>query len=161
MSREKVLECSTYNDKEIKGFFGGYRWLSNYHICPVEFEGDTYPSSENAFQAAKALWADRSLFFKCTPTEAKAYGKNVKIDNIAAWDSRKLDVMRKVLESKFAKNPDLKEKLLETQGKYLEETNWWGDTYWGVSNGRGENQLGKILMEIRDKLLANGRSQTS
>ena len=65
MSREQVLACSTYNDKEIKGFFGGYRWLSNYHICDVQYEGDIFPSSENAFQAAKALWCDRSLFFKC------------------------------------------------------------------------------------------------
>lgn len=158
MSREQVLACSTYNDKEIKGFFGGYRWLSNYHICDVFYEGDTYPSSENAFQAAKALWADRSLFFKCTPSEAKTFGKNVKIDNILAWDSRKVDVMRKILEDKFTRNLDLKEKLLETQGKYLEETNWWGDVFWGVCNSKGQNMLGKLLMEIRDKLLANGRS---
>lgn len=161
MSREQVLDCSTYNDKEIKGFFGGYRWLSNYHICNVMYEGDLYPSSENAFQAAKALWADRSLFFKCTPNQARAYGKSIKIDNIAAWNDRRLDVMKKVLESKFSNNADLKEKLLETQGKYLEETNWWGDIFWGVCHGKGENNLGKLLMEIRETLLGDGRSQIS
>lgn len=31
-------------------------------------------------------------------------------------------------------------------------TRRWIDTYWGICNGRGENKLGKILMEIRDVL---------
>lgn len=30
------------------------------------------------------------------------------------------------------------------------EVNNWGDTYWGVCNGIGDNHLGKILMKIRD-----------
>jgi predicted NAD-dependent protein-ADP-ribosyltransferase YbiA (DUF1768 family) len=34
----------------------------------------------------------------------------------------------------------------------LIEGNWWGDTYWGVCNGVGENHLGKLLMKIRDYL---------
>lgn len=36
----------------------------------------------------------------------------------------------------------------------LIEGNNWGDTFWGVCNGRGENMLGKLLMEIRDYLRA-------
>ena len=154
MSREQVLACSTYNDKEIKGFFGGYRWLSNYHICDVQYEGDIFPSSENAFQAAKALWCDRSLFFKCSPNEAKAFGKQVKIPDIHGWDSRKLSVMKTILLDKFTRNLDLKEMLLETKGKYLEETNWWGDKFWGVCNNTGQNQLGQLLMAIRDEELS-------
>ena len=44
--------------------------------------------------------------------------------------------------------------LLESEEAYLEETNHWGDVYWGVCNGIGENKLGKLLMDIRDDLRA-------
>jgi hypothetical protein len=32
---------------------------------------------------------------------------------------------------------------------YLEETNIWKDTFCGVYNGVGENNLGKIIMKTR------------
>lgn len=42
--------------------------------------------------------------------------------------------------------------LLATGTRYLEETNTWGDTYWGVCEGKGLNMLGKTLMQVRDEL---------
>jgi hypothetical protein len=150
MSKEQVEKCSFYDENNIKGFFGGYRWLSNYHICPVMFEGDLYPSSENAYQAAKSPWCDRSIYWKCTPKEAKNLGGQVKND--AGWFSRNLDIMEQILLDKFTRNADLKQKLLETGSALLEESNWWNDTFWGTCDGKGENTLGKILMKVRDRL---------
>ena len=46
----------------------------------------------------------------------------------------------------------LKEKLLETEDEYLEEGNTWGDKVWGTVNGVGANNLGRILMEVREIL---------
>ena len=37
----------------IKEFQGQYRFLSNFWPAPVTFEGRTYPTVENAYQAAK------------------------------------------------------------------------------------------------------------
>jgi hypothetical protein len=34
----------------------------------------------------------------------------------------------------------------------LIEGNTWGDTFWGVCNGVGENNLGKTLMNVREIL---------
>lgn len=34
-------------------FAGEYEYLSNFFQCPVYYEGIIYPTSENAFQAAK------------------------------------------------------------------------------------------------------------
>jgi ribA/ribD-fused uncharacterized protein len=151
MSEDLVLKNSFYDDDNIKGLFNEYGYLSNFHLCDIEFERDTYPSSENAFQAAKAMWADRDPFFTCTPQASKKLGKDLNI-NVDEWNNRKLDVMYRVLMCKFSQNEDLKEKLLNTGDKYLEETNWWNDTFWGVCNGHGENQLGKVLMEVRSEL---------
>jgi hypothetical protein len=49
-------------------------------------------------------------------------------------------------------DPELKTKLLATGDAELIEGNWWGDVYWGVCNGEGRNELGKILMQVRDEL---------
>ena len=56
------------------------------------------------------------------------------------------------MKQKFTKHKDLKEKLLATGDAYLEETNHWHDTFWGVCKGKGQNHLGKILMEVREEL---------
>ena len=38
--------------------------------------------------------------------------------------------------------------------RYIEETNNWSDIFWSVDylSGNGENNLGKILMDIRSKI---------
>lgn len=60
--------------------------------------------------------------------------------------------MKDVVEAKFSQNPDLAKKLLETEDAYLEEGNDWGDRIWGTVNGIGANNLGRILMEVREIL---------
>jgi predicted NAD-dependent protein-ADP-ribosyltransferase YbiA (DUF1768 family) len=60
--------------------------------------------------------------------------------------------MHDIVWSKFSQNPKLARKLLATGGRYLEETNWWGDKVWGVYRGDGQNLLGKILMDTRARL---------
>lgn len=59
--------------------------------------------------------------------------------------------MYKLLRAKFVQEP-MRSKLLETGEAYLEETNYWKDTFWGVYNGTGENRLGRLLMLVRDEL---------
>ncbi len=56
--------------------------------------------------------------------------------------------MELVLRQKFS-HPGLLALLLATGDMELVEDNDWDDTYWGVCNGVGENNLGKLLMKIR------------
>lgn len=140
-----------HTDEHIKGFFGDYRWLSNYHPTPVHYEGGIYPSSENAYQAAKTTYADeREAFEIATPNQAKKMGRALHIRE--DWDLIKLEVMYEILKDKFTRNKVLKQALLDTGDRILEETNWWNDKYWGVCNGVGDNHLGHLLMQIRDEL---------
>lgn len=61
--------------------------------------------------------------------------------------------MMEIVFNKFIQNRSLKEKLLDTGNKYLEETNWWKDDFWGVDiKIGGKNNLGKILMKVRECL---------
>ena len=68
------------------------------------------------------------------------------------WHDIKFSVLRDLNFQKYRNSPKLRQMLLNTGDAVLEEGNTWGDTYWGICNGVGENNLGKILMEIREAL---------
>ena len=150
MSQDKGEIC-IHTDTMIKGFFGEYRWLSNFYEASVVFEENTFLSSEAAYQSAKTTdeYA-KSLFTKMTPSQSKKYGNEIK--SIREWDKIKLNVMYAVVKDKFTRHEFLKKKLIETGEKHLEELNDWGDTFWGTCNGKGKNHLGLILMKIRKEL---------
>ena len=67
------------------------------------------------------------------------------------WGEIKLKVMESIVTVKFS-DPTLARKLLDTGGATLIEGNDWGDTFWGVYRGKGRNELGKILMRVREEL---------
>lgn len=151
-----------HDETKIHGFFGDYRWLSNFYKYPVYFEGWLYPSTENAYQAAKVEPEERWRFQNCSPAESKKLMiMALKSDNLdlayklmydgKEWDTIKYDVMSVIVFDKFYRSRGLRQRLVETGDKHLEETNHWDDQYWGVDikNG-GQNNLGKILMKMRN-----------
>lgn len=142
---------TVFDDKNIKGFFEEYRWLSNFHICDVEYEGFLYPSTEAAYQAAKTKdLEEKEIFTVLTPAQAKKKGGLVTMRE--DWEDIKIQVMYDINLDKYTRHKDLRDKLLATGDKYLEETNWWGDRFWGVCKGTGRNELGKVLMQVREKV---------
>jgi ribA/ribD-fused uncharacterized protein len=147
---EKWKQYSVHNEEEIRGFFGDYRFLSNYHKCPVMFDGILYPSSENAYMAAKSLDPQvRVQFEDIEPKDAKALGRTIQLRS--DWESVKFDIMLAILFDKFYRNKGIRQKLIDTGNAYLEETNHWGDQIWGANEqGEGENMLGRLLMKVRE-----------
>jgi ribA/ribD-fused uncharacterized protein len=133
----------------IDSFKDEYRFLSNFYPCVVEFEGRCYSSVEHAYQAAKTTnELDRiRIQGMTTPGRAKRLGRTVVIRS--DWDSMRLDIMRSLVEQKFA-DSELARMLNDTGNQELVEGNTWGDTFWGVCKGVGENHLGRILMGVRD-----------
>lgn len=111
-----------------------------------------YPSVEHAFHAAKTL--NREYKIKIanipTPSHAKRIGKILDIRS--DWEEVKIQIMTEIVHCKFTQNPILKKRLLNTGNAELIEGNTWNDTFWGVCRGKGENWLGKILMQVREEL---------
>jgi len=144
--------------ESIDRFDGEYSFLSNFHPVEIWLDGEKYPTVEHAFQAAKTLDEnEREWVRRCpTPGAAKRMGKRVTLRE--DWEDIKVDVMHGLLQQKFDvdANTDLAMKLLATRPKYLIEGNNWGDTFWGVCNGRGENHLGDLLVKVRKELVWGG-----
>jgi ribA/ribD-fused uncharacterized protein len=140
----------------IEGFFGDFRFLSNFHFVDVVFNGQTYRTTEHAYQAAKTLdeYAKSVIRDAASPKIARKLGQLVVYR--PDWDEIKLPVMLELTQKKFANEP-LRTMLLDTGDKYLEETNTWNDTYWGVCQGVGTNHLGIILMQVRDEIRRSGQ----
>lgn len=133
----------------VNSFDGPYRFLSNFWPNEVTFDDETYPSIEHAYQAAKTLDPEDREKIRLAPTAAKAkkFGKVVTLR--PDWNDVRLDIMKELLQQKFS-NPTLRDLLIATGDEELIEGNWWGDVYWGKCRGKGENHLGRLLMEIRE-----------
>lgn len=143
----------------MKSFRGDKFFLSNMYPCPVKINvnGTIYmmKSSETVFQALRCperieefLQLDgftaKKLSHSCVerPDWHKLGPNNMTMD---------LEIMLYALRCKFTQNPSLAAKLVALEGEIV-EINEWNDTYWGVCNGHGENNLGKLLMQVRDEL---------
>lgn len=135
-------------EDKITRFDGEYRFLSNFYPSPIVILGFDYPTVEHAYQSwkAKNLADWKYVALSETPAVAKRRGR--EIDCREDWDRIKIEVMEFCLRKKF-EDPVLLEMLVSTFPMDLVEGNWWGDTFWGVCNGKGENHLGKLLMKIR------------
>ena len=174
MASDKMKAIYKVTDTHIYGFFDRHRYLSNFHLHPVDYEGIRYPSNENAYHAAKVLpgstqvfFVNRHSFLLINPPQAKSLGRRVNLRNdwlfeLPPRDQRNDDqgililqirdkIMYELNVIKF-QDPELRKLLLETGDLYLEETNWWKDDYWGVWEGNGLNKLGRILMLIRSNI---------
>lgn len=163
---------TTDNRRVIKQFQGNYRFLSNFQVFRnhISYCGKLFNSVECAYQYSKyvvylsmhpgIVETNRLYQFELlSPSDAKKFTKHYRLPNdvIKFHDTFKIDIMRNLVESKFSTNQNLKSMLLGTEDWELQEGNYWKDYYWGIDlvSGEGQNHLGKILMEVRDKLRGN------
>lgn len=137
--------------ERIQRFSGRYSFLSNFFPANTTFEGLVYPSVEHAYQAAKTLDVGLRKAFqsRMSPSQAKAQGQRLELRS--DWEQVKLEVMLACLRSKFDVGP-LRQALLDTGEAELVEGNTWGDRFWGVCRGEGENHLGRLLMQVRSEV---------
>jgi ribA/ribD-fused uncharacterized protein len=122
----------------------------------VSWEGILYPTTEHAFNAGKTEDVKERIWVQAAecPAEAKRRGRAVALR--PGWDETvRYRVMAEVLALKFAPGTTLARRLRGTGTAELVEGNTWHDTHWGVCvcarhGGRGDNHLGRLLMELRE-----------
>lgn len=137
----------------ITQFRGPNEFLSNFYYQrdPITLAGYSMYTVEHAYQMQKTndpTW-QRRIARAGSPGLAKKLGRQCPIRG--DWEDSKLGTMFWLLSAKFHPK-DMAEKLVSTGQEELIEGNTWGDRYWGVCYGKGENHLGKLLMQLRDVL---------
>lgn len=137
-----------------------YGAFSNLYRREVEFEGETFATSEHAYQAGKARKPEVRKWLMDAPSPAllamAAHGLYVWDIN-SDWSKIKFDRMKRVLQAKFTQHEDLKQLLLSTGTARLVESATVDNAVnrlWGEVNGIGKNKLGELLMEVRAELAA-------
>lgn len=149
--------------------------FSNFFPCSFRSQTEDgqereWYDTETYYQSAKAWMVGDTELFEAirrsgSPARAKELGQRVPFDAAQKerWQQIRYDVMLRALGFKFVQVPHLKELLLSTGSAILIEGSP-SDTVWGVgihfqdplisdlSQWRGDNLLGRALMETRDWL---------
>ena len=141
-------------DTVIDLFRGEYAFLSNFYDRNKKFtyKGMSFTNSEAAFQSQKCLEREKE-FVGLKPSESKKLGRKVLLRD--DWNEVRNDVMYDVCKAKFTQDHQLLLNLLLTGDRELVEGKHHDD-YWGMvwKGGKwvGENNLGIVLMKLRDDL---------
>jgi ribA/ribD-fused uncharacterized protein len=135
-----------------------YGCFSNFSRHGVELDGVYWPTAEHCFQAMKFSDEEHRERIRqaSTPGEAKRLGRDRSVSIRADWDDVRDEIMLRIVRRKFEMHADLRQVLLDTGDEELVE-GAPSDPYWGRgADGRGENRLGKILMQVREELGGRG-----
>ena len=143
-------------------------YLGNWWASPCELEGQRLATSEHGMMFLKAkLFGDEEtaqrLVQSTDPKDAKNLGRLVSGFDEATWKANRCEIMYRACMSKFTLDEELRQKLLDTGERCLIEASPY-DRIWGigmekkdprcrnVSQWRGENLLGRVLMAVRRDL---------
>ena len=139
-----------------------YGWLGKMYAAPITYNGKIYRTSEALFQALRFDNPEIQELIRAekSPMAAKMVAtKHKKEMKIVAREKEYIQNMALCLQLKFDQHPALKEKLLKTKDHILIEDignrNGENHLFWGMKkiNGvwTGNNMMGKLLMELREK----------
>ncbi|HTW94655.1 MAG TPA: NADAR family protein [Tepidisphaeraceae bacterium] len=128
--------------------------FSNFAAFPIRLKGKVWRTSEHYFQAQKFAGTphEEAVRLADSPAAAAKMGRDRRRPLRSDWENVKDDIMRAAVAAKFEQHAELRELLLSTgDAEIVEHTK--NDDYWrDRGDGTGLNMLGKILVEIRQKL---------
>ncbi|MCD4756205.1 NADAR family protein [bacterium] len=132
-----------------------YYVFSNFSSFQIEYKGKMYPTSEHAYQSFKFINSEPGLAERIrnakSAHEAFKMGEANFDKRQKDWDIIKFDIMKEILICKVNQHEYVKKKLLQSGSREIVEDSW-KDSCWGWGEDRqGENHLGKLWVEIREK----------
>ena len=133
--------------------------LSNFSAFTLIWRGHRFDTSEAAYHYEKFprdQGVRQQILTAPSAHEAFKIAETYKKDRRPDWDAMKVGVMRDILRAKVEQHEYVRRKLLATGDRELVE-NSWRDDFWGWGPNRdGQNMLGKLWMELRADLRAQG-----
>jgi len=160
---KKIIEGESF---KFQGFQKGI--FSNWYPIRFQYQDKDFYNSEQAFMYLKAKYfgdnnTAEKILNTLSPAIAKKFGREVSGFDEELWEEVREEFMYQAVRAKFMQNDLIKRTLLNTGDDVLVECSS-ADTIWGagidIQDSRinepikwpGENLLGFILMELRDKI---------
>jgi ribA/ribD-fused uncharacterized protein len=153
-------------------FWGGP--FSQWAKSRFKIDGVVYNTTEQYMMAQKALLFNDTEIFdqimsESNPKEQKALGRKIKGFNKEVWEAECRNIVFNGNYAKFTQNDDLYKELMATVGTELVEASTedpiWGiglaetdSRAWDKSTWLGTNWLGEAITAVRDKLIAESKS---
>lgn len=140
--------------------------LSNFSAFAIWWKGKRFDTSEAVYHYEKFLTYEtanitaleiirNSIWDAPSAHEAYKIAFHNREFRRPDWDEVKVDIMREILWAKVGQHEYVRRKLLATGDRELVEDSW-RDDFWGWGpNKDGQNQLGKLWMEIREQIKIN------
>lgn len=143
--------------------FTPLHWLGNMSPCAIFYEGEKWNSAESLFQAMRfnddtirqQIRSEKGIF---KPKKiVQQYAEQFVVQPMSTLD---IENLRTVMELKFSQNKVLQLKLISTGNlnliQFTSNHSTTEDLFWGmtIENEQwiGKNIVGKMLVEIREKL---------
>jgi ribA/ribD-fused uncharacterized protein len=144
--------------------------LSNFSAFTLDWKGIRFDTSEAAYHWEKFtnLHSNFSSRVVIGPVDSGTVGEKIRMAESAHeafkiaeankhlvrldWMDVRVSIMRDILFAKAHQHEYVRRKLLQSGDRELIE-NSWRDSFWGWGPDRkGQNQLGKLWMEVRAEL---------
>lgn len=147
------------NEKQVFFYEQDFYVLSNFSAFALQWRGFRFDTSEAAYHYEKfvdggvrAEAVARNILNAPSAHVAFKMAERHKDLRRPDWDSVKVGFMREILRAKAEQHEYVRRKLLATGDRELIEDSW-RDDFWGWgANKNGQNQLGRLWMEVRDEL---------
>ena len=164
---KKNPKSVSFRETETHIYFWG-SLFSNWANTPFKYKNISFENSEQAYMWEKCMFfgqegmAEDVLFSK-EPRECKSIGRSIPNFDEAKWSEISFQVMRDVNLEKYRQHKDSLKFLKESGDKIIVEASPF-DKIWGIglhydeedvldeSKWKGQNLLGKVLMEVRETL---------
>ena len=133
--------------------------LSNCYTTKFTWNRTTFHSLEQAFQHEKAMRhrdpdTAKEIMRSKHAGIAQKLGRNVRLH--PGWDKDKDGVMQMMLQQKYRQCDAFRRALHQTESNRIVQRS--ADRYWGTGhNGRGLNEMGKLLEELRQRETTDDR----
>lgn len=147
----RIAEEAKKKFTRIDAFEGIYECFALDIACQVLYNGVMHYSAKHALLAAQ--YPDATDHLQAPGSaEVSAALKLVEGEAEAkTWPQIRLKAMEKILRDKFQRCEEYRKKLKDTGDRDLVWENE-EDTFWGATKGRGQNHLGRILMDVRKSI---------
>jgi N-glycosidase YbiA len=134
-----------------------YGCFSNFSPHAIDLDGKKWATVEHYYQAhkfqgTKFEYLIAKIQAASTPELAAKIGRSSEHQPHPDWDLRKCELMYRAVWQKFSQHLNIQQILLDTLDAEIVEDSPV-DYFWGCGIDRtGQNQLGRILMQVRANL---------